>query len=199
MSATDDEIENLGRNVQKVLEKINYHYSKERLLTKIAKNFLKHDVQSFKAGPFIKDTLENVGGFIGADQVFILISDKKAKISCFKYRWNAAGIKDPLTEPDNFPIEKFKLLSDAINKEGIFLINSRDELDDKQKEIQKLFEVLNVKSTIAVSIFKNSKSEGILSACTLIEEKKWHKEEAELMKNTAYFIFWALSLINRCK
>lgn len=198
ISKTDDEIDNLSGNVQKILRMINYRYSSEKIYTGIANDFLKIDYEKSKIISFINSSLEKIGSFTGADRAFIGLIDECMETASAIYEWNAFGI-EPLNDKfSTYPFENIKSILDILPEEGVSHLKSADEFNDTQHEVMKLFKYLNVKSFIAVNLYKNNENQtAFLFINTDIEEKLWHDEEIELLKNSASIFSKALYLIHK--
>lgn len=194
---TDDEIDNLGANIQKMLRIINYRYTIEKLFTDITHSFLRTDNKTSEVISFINLSLEKIGSFTGADRAFIGIIDKVGKKAFIKYEWVASGI-EPMTERfDKYSFDNIMWIADRLQKDGISYIKSAEEADDNKNEILKFFRDLNIKSNILVNLHHgNENFTGFMGINTAIEEKIWHDEEIELIKNSADVYSKAISLIN---
>jgi sensor domain CHASE-containing protein len=191
---TDDEIDNLNNNIQDMLRLINYRYSTEKLSKEIMNDFLncKRDAKNLTI--FLNNSLERIGSFVGADRAFIGVISKDKKTATKIYEWDASGIESTIDKCIKYPIKKIKWIIDILEKEGVFIMKSNDELFEKQLAVFKLFDNLSVKSNIIVSIYDdNKKLAGFIGINTAIEEKIWNDEDISLLKNIAIIFSKAIS------
>jgi sensor domain CHASE-containing protein len=194
---TDDEIDKLSSNIQKMLRTINYRYSIEKHLTGITNDFLKVDNNVSKIVSFINASLGKIASFTGADRAFIAILDEKEKTVSISYEWDADKIEPMIDKLRNFPVENIKWVLDNLQKNDVYYMKSYDEFTDNQYETLKLIKDLNVKSLIAVKICDiNEKLIGFIGINTAIEEKFWHDDEIEFLKNSAAIFSKAILIVN---
>jgi sensor domain CHASE-containing protein len=200
INKTDDEIDKLGENVQKVLGIINYRYSAEKLFTGMINEFLKMDYKNENIISFINTSLGKIGGFTGADRAFIMIKDDRMETISIKYEWDAYGIEPLIDKFSKYPTDNIKPISDILQETDVFFTKpfDFDESADNQDGEMKLFADLNVKSCIVAGLDKTLVNPtGFLFISTAIEEKLWYNEEVDLLKNSAVLFSRAISLIDK--
>jgi len=177
----NDEIENLNLNIFKMLSTVGYRYNLEKLVLNIASDFINLDKDKYD--DFIQKSLALVGSFTGSDRAFVITFTKDGKEFNTIFEWTSEGIEPAIDFLKNIPVDSVLFAFNSLKNNGIFFINSTTDLPDEAEGVKKLYEKINIKSTLGTSIFYENKIIGLIGLGTVIDEKKWKEEDIEFLKN----------------
>jgi transcriptional regulator with GAF, ATPase, and Fis domain len=176
-----DEIDSLNINLSRLLSKVSHRNHLKDLVIAIFNEYV--HLTRKNVNSFIDGALKKSGSFSGSDRVSILISMKDKIDPEISFEWHADGIDSLIKNTRDIPAGGVKWLFDKLKAEGMFYLETMEDLPPEQEQLKKILRGAGTKSLLSIGMFFGNSIIGILSFGTVIEEKKWSSDDIELLRN----------------
>jgi PAS domain S-box-containing protein len=165
---------------QKRTEKeIEYRLKLESLLMDISKNFINKKPEMVDDA--INEALQRIGEFMKVDRSYLFQLTPNGDILSNTHEWCAPGIKSQIDNLQNLEKPIFDWIMKKLKSNGQIHIKSTQSMADEAKFERKLLLSKDTQSMTAVALKIHGKIMGYVGFDTVKKERKWNKENIDLL------------------
>ncbi len=162
----------------------------ERITSEISSIFVSIDPLETTRG--IDEAIEKLGTFAGIDRAYVFLLNPDGKTVSNTNEWCAAGIPPIAKNMQNLPRETFPYLLKTLERSEIFYFSRLDNLPPEAEVERKQFERGGVQSVICIPLLSRGQLIGLLGLDAIKKERRWNKQEINLLRLVAETIVTAL-------
>ncbi len=162
----------------------------ERVTSEISSIFVSIDPLETPRG--IDEALEKLGVFAGVDRAYVFLLNPDGVTVSNTNEWCAEGIPPLIKTMQNVPREAFPYLLKVLSRAEIFYAPSLDALPPEAEIERKQFESEGIQSIICAPLISRGELIGLLGLDAIKKERRWNKEEINLLRLAAETIVTAL-------
>lgn len=179
-------------NRVKLENSLRQHSQLQELLTKISRTFI--SISDDNLGPIVNKTLEELGGFIGADRFYIFTYNFEKGTTSNTYEWCAKDIISHIDELQDIPIDAFPEWVESHRAGKAMIINDVFELEEGT-HLREILLQQSIKSMIAVPLMDGTDCVGFIGIDAVkqkhnfsITEQSWLNVFADILVNVRHKI-----------
>ena len=158
--------------------KIQYQSELRKLLIELSTNFI--NLPLIKIERAIKNSLELIGNFVGADRSYIFKYDFTNNICKNTHEWCQTNISSHINELQEFPLSNFTSYIKFHKKGELIHFPDSTILDHEQAKL--LIEKQGIKSMITVPMISNFECIGFVGFDSVKQTHNYTKDEQQLLQ-----------------
>jgi PAS domain S-box-containing protein len=172
---------------------IQYQSDLRKLLIELSTNFINLPLEKIEGA--IKNSLELIGKFVGADRAYIFKYNFKQQTCSNTYEWCESGITPFINELQEFPINGF---ADYVkfHKKGE-LVHFPDTNKIEPGIAKQTFEYQSIKSLITVPMISNFECIGFVGFDSVNKHHNYTQDEQQLLQVYAQMLVNVKERINK--
>ena len=194
-----------------VTQELRAHEALLKLITRISTTFI--NLSSEQIDESINQTLGMVGSFLEADHTFIVEMNGQHSTH-HSYEWIAPPMSEPTaahmigangsaslnTDLPPMPtvaslqlgLQNYKWVMEEVRKNGVFSLNSLDEIPLDDHEFRAAMQVSQVESLLLVAIYYEKKMAALLGLASRQAFKLWNEETISLLNPSGEIFYRAI-------
>ncbi|MCC6933363.1 MAG: PAS domain S-box protein [Deltaproteobacteria bacterium] len=164
----------------KAEQQLHYRVDVENLVAHVSSRFINSTAE--ETAQAIKDSIEQIGSFEGADRVYIFEYSQDGTCMSNTYEWCATGIEPQLDNLQDIPKNSFLWWESKLDKMEIIHISRVSDMPPEATAEKEILQAQDIQSVLVVPLVWKGCVEGFLGFDCVRQEREWSKESIAPME-----------------
>ncbi len=161
-------------------DQLIYQLKYEQLISDISSHFITSITEDFDES--INYALKKIGQFFEIDRSYIFLLSEEKKTMSNTHEWCAEGIRSEIDNLQNLSPSDFSWWIDHLLEDGHIFIPDVSVMPDSAAEEKEILQAQNIKSLLAVPIYKKEDLYGFIGFDSVKKKKSFNKKHIVLLK-----------------
>lgn len=165
------------------ISKLAYGLGLEEIVSDISTRFI--NTEYGKLDSAIDLALKDLGQYVAVDRTYLfLYNHSKIEMTCTN-EWCNTGISSEIDMLQNLPVNIFPWWNNTLLDSRLIKLDNLADLPEAAAAEKEILEAQNIKSLLVVPIIYTDNVHGFIGFDSVLEHKKWTKEEVRLLQLVA--------------